>query len=282
MFAIRVDSPALWRRTPGMHRTLILLLGCVCASMAAACTNANAPTPVASYDPQAVPTGAVGDLIRYGHDIIADTPKYMKPYIGADMSCAACHIAAGTVPRGGYLGVYGEFPQWNTRAHRVISLQDRLAECFLYSMNGHPPAYNSREMEAMVAYIAWLSRGWPVGSHVDPTLKYARFAAPQAPSPQRGSQIYAQKCAVCHRADGTGVSGTYPPLWGARSFNHLAGMAHIDRMVGFVRYNMPQNAPGSLSDQEAYDVSAFILAHARPAFRGNRSIAFPPLPAKYF
>jgi cytochrome c len=29
-------------------------------------------------------------------------------------------------------------------------------------MNGMPPAYNSREMEALVAYIAWLSRGQPV------------------------------------------------------------------------------------------------------------------------
>ena len=32
--------------------------------------------------------------------------------------------------------MYGRFPQWNSRAHRVIALQDRIAECFLYSMNG--------------------------------------------------------------------------------------------------------------------------------------------------
>lgn len=265
-----------------MQRTIILLLGCICLSMAAAACSTSSTAQVGSYDPSALPTGAVGDLIRYGHDIIADTPKYMKANIGVNMSCSACHIAAGTVPRGGYLGVYGEFPQWNTRARRVISLQDRLAECFLYSMNGTPPAYNSREMESMVAYIAWLSRGSQIGVPLDASVKYARFPSPQAPSPQRGAQIYAQKCAACHRADGNGISGTYPPLWGARSFNDRAGMAHIDRMVGFVRYNMPQNAPGSLSDQDAYDVSAYVLSHARPAFRRDRSIAFPPLPAKYF
>ena len=89
----------------------------------------------------------------------------MKPYVRAQMSCAACHIAAGTQPRGGsFIGLYGRFPQWNKRAHRVIALQDRIAECFLYSMNGKPPAYSSKAMIAIVAYIAWLSRGVPVGA----------------------------------------------------------------------------------------------------------------------
>ncbi len=36
-----------------------------------------------------------------------------------------------------------------------------------------------------------------------------------------------------------------------------------DRMTGFVRYNMPQNAPGSLSPAAAYDVSTYVLSHHR-------------------
>ena len=73
-------------------------------------------------------------------------------------------------------------------------------------------------------------------------------------------------------ANGAGVSGSFPPLWGARSFNNGAGMAHIDRMTGFVRYNMPQNAPGSLSLQDAYDVAGFVLSHARPHFQAKAEI----------
>jgi thiosulfate dehydrogenase len=236
-----------------------------------------------SYDSRALPPGPVGDSIRYGHDIITRTQALMKGYVRADMSCAACHIDAGTKPKGGSLvGAYARFPQWNKRAHRMIALQDRLAECFLYSMNGRPPSYSSREMIALVSYIAWLSRG-------EPTLAKQRegdrFFVPlpsQPPSVARGALVYAQKCVACHQANGAGVSGTFPPLWGETSFNDRAGMAHIDRMTGFVRYNMPQNAPGSLSIQEAYDVSGFVLSHSRPRFHGERLVAPEPTPARYF
>ncbi len=37
-------------------------------------------------------------------------------------------------------------------------------------------------------------------------------------------------------------------------------------MAAFVQHNMPQNRPGILTPQEAYDVSAFIHAQPRPAF----------------
>jgi len=71
-------------------------------------------------------------------------------------------------------------------------------------------------------------------------------------------------------------------LWGPHSFNGGAGMAHADRMTGFIRYNMPKNAPGSLSLSESYDVAAFVLSHARPRFAKNASVITGALPAKYF
>jgi thiosulfate dehydrogenase len=59
-------------------------------------------------------------------------------------------------------------------------------------------------------------------------------------------------------------------------------MAHIDRMTGFVRYNMPQNAPRSLSQSQAYDIAAFVLSRPRPHFGKNALVAATPLPAKFF
>lgn len=59
-------------------------------------------------------------------------------------------------------------------------------------------------------------------------------------------------------------------------------MAHLDRMTGFVRYNMPHDAPGSLSLKQAYDVAAFVLLHRRPHFQKGALVLAPPLPAKYF
>ena len=261
-------------------------LAALCAVGLAACGTANgspknAATSAASFAPSALPAGEQGALIRYGHDIIEHTRTLMRGNVVANMDCSACHVGAGTVPHGGsFVGIAAQFPQWNKRASRIITLQDRLAECFLYSMNGHPPAYSSREMIALVAYITYLSRGAAIGATPDPRVKLATISL-GTPNVQNGARTYTQKCSMCHGANGAG-SEVFPPLWGPTSFNGGAGMHRVTTMAGFVRYNMPQNAPGSLSDQEAYDVSAYVLSHARPKFQRNRLVVFPPQPAKFF
>jgi thiosulfate dehydrogenase len=266
-----------------MHRRAFFLAAAVLGTLVA-CAGGGPPAKSApAFDPRALPTGALGASIAYGYRLIVKTPRLMPGYVRADMSCDACHIAAGTQARGGsFIGVYGRFPQWNKRAQRVIALQDRIAECFLYSMNGRAPAYASREMVAIVAYIAWLSRGTPIGAKEPAADRFIEPLPSGSPDIARGAAIYSQKCVICHGARGGGHSGFFPPLWGPTSFNNGAGMAHIDRMTGFVRYNMPQNAPGSLSLQEAYDVAAFVLRHPRPHFRKNALVITPPVPAKYY
>jgi thiosulfate dehydrogenase len=261
------------------------VLGCVLLTVAvAACSAAGVRGGRQRlYDPHALPPGPMGAEIAYGHDLIAHTHRLMPGYVKADMDCQACHVDAGTKPKGGsFVGLYARFPHWNKRSRRVIALQDRIAECFLRSMNGRPPAYSSREMIAMTAYIAWISRGTPVGEpqHQSESLK-ARMPA-HAPDVTNGAKLYAQKCSMCHQPNGAGISGVFPPLWGAKSFNDGAGMSHLDKMTRFVRYNMPQNAPGSLTLQQAYDVAAFVLTHSRPHFDGGAMIGWPPRRASTF
>lgn len=266
-----------------MRRLRSNLLALAAIALLAACSRAAAQDSAAAYDPKALPSGPIGESIALGHDIIMDPHKYLPKNVTADMSCAACHIAAGTQARGGtFVGTYARFPQWNKRSHRVITLQDRLAECFLYSMNGVPPAYTSKEMTAMVAYIAYLSRNVPTGSAASKSDSFIVPLPSAAPDLARGQKIFSTTCAACHQANGAGVHGAFPPLWGPLSFNNGAGMAHIDRMTGFVKYNMPQNAPGSLTLQEAYDVSGFVLSHGRPTFDPTRIVAQPEEPAKFF
>jgi thiosulfate dehydrogenase len=263
-----------------LFRALVALI--VVATVVACSQSASRPLS-SSPAPQDLPTGALGASIALGRDVINDPQKYLPHNVTADMSCAACHLGAGTVARGGtFVGTYARFPQWNKRSHRVITLQDRLAECFLYSMNGRPPAYTSKEMIGMVAYIAYLSRAVPVGA---PQPKSDGFIVPlpsASPDLARGQALYAAKCAACHQANGAGIHGAFPPLWGPKSFNNGAGMAHIDRMTGFVMYNMPQNAPNTLSLQDAYDIAGWVLTHSRPRFAGSRLIAHPAQPAKFF
>lgn len=249
----------------------------------AACSSGAARSGEGLYDPTTLPKGPVGDSIAYGYAIVVQTHRLMKKYVRADLQCADCHIAAGTQPRGGsFAGTYARFPQWNKRAHRVITLQDRIAECFLYSMNGRAPAYSSKAMVAIVSYIAWLSRGTRIGAAQPASDRYIEPLPNRAPKIAAGAALYLQRCMHCHGIAGQGLSGTYPPLWGPRSFNDGAGMAHVDRMTGFVRYNMPHDAPGTLTLDQAYDVAAFVLSHRRPHFQKSVLVVIPPLPAKYF
>ncbi len=265
---------------------LVLAAGFAFAAVACASggPSQTAPaSPVKLYDPAALPAGPVGAQIVAGHDLIENTHARMPSYVTARMNCSACHVNAGTVARAGDLaGVYAHFPQWNKRAHRVIALQDRIAQCFLYSMNGTPPAYNSKEMIAMVAYISWISRGTPVLASPDPDVGFKLPAPAASPNVASGATIYAQKCASCHQANGNGLSLSVPPLWGPDSFNAGAGMHRLGDMAGFVHYNMPQNAPGSLTPEQSYDVAAFVLTHARPAFAKDRGVSFPSRPASFF
>ena len=259
-----------------MRAALVLVI----ALALAAC--ARAAQPVAVYDAGSLPAGRLGTEIRYGREIITQTRHVLPQDVRVSMDCAACHLDGGTRDHAGsFVGTYATFPQWNKRAHRFITLQDRVAECFLYSMNGRPPSYTSREMIAVVAYIAWLSRGTPT-MRVDMTPQSFKIPLPAgAPNVHEGAAIFSQRCSTCHGANGAG-GGPFPPLWGDASFNDGAGMAHIDRMTGFVYYNMPQNAPHTLTPQQAYDVAGFVLSHERPAFGKSALVSFPALRAGYF
>ena len=174
---------------------LVLVSGIVAL---AACSNGASTSPAAFELRHRL--GLMGAAIAYGRAIIVDTPHVMKGYVGVKMSCEACHLAAGTKPKAGSLvGNYARFPQWNKRAHRIITLEDRLAECFLYSMNGRPPAYNSPAMVALVAYIAWLSKGTPMGAPIKASDRFIDPLPARAPNVAHGADIYARKCIQYHR-----------------------------------------------------------------------------------
>jgi S-disulfanyl-L-cysteine oxidoreductase SoxD len=80
-----------------------------------------------------------------------------------------------------------------------------------------------------------------------------------------GEAIYAGKCASCHGAKGQG--GSAEELAGAR---HGLTDPHPDKTIGnywpyattvfdFVRRSMPLDAPGSLSNDQLYAVTAYLL-----------------------
>lgn len=82
-----------------------------------------------------------------------------------------------------------------------------------------------------------------------------------------GEQIYEDRCATCHRLDGTGIAGVFPPLTGARWVTGdkgrlirivLHGM-HGEVEVKGSTYNSVMPAWGNvLSDQEVAEVATYV------------------------
>ena len=91
---------------------------------------------------------------------------------------------------------------------------------------------------------------------------------PGAGTAQAGEELYAAQCASCHGDEGQG--GLFEPLVGAQVPATFAQGGKPARTVGnywpyattlydFIYRAMPQATPGSLSADDAYALTAFIL-----------------------
>jgi thiosulfate dehydrogenase len=216
---------------------------------------------------QAAPAqSAANDPAARGKLIFDQTPALASPYVGNKLACSDCHLKSGTADDSApMIDVAGLFPMFNPRAGRVITLKERINECFVRSENGRPLPGDSPEMLALVAYIESLSKGQ---QHGKPYAKRGLATLPQLTGDSvQGKAVYAQTgCAACHGSNGAGMPPVMPPLWGPDSFNDGAGMNKPAKMAAWVYKNMPQNSPGSLTPQQAYDVSAYIDSMPHPKF----------------
>jgi len=269
------------------NRSLPWRTSVACAMIATAAALAAAPAraadpplpaavPLVAPAPSTMPPGALGDAVRLGLTIVTDTQRSaVKPYVGNGLTCANCHLDSGRQAFAAPLvGLTGLFPAYEARSGGVQSLEERINDCFVRSMNGRRIPSSSPEMVALLAYTAWLSQGVPTGVPVV-GRGFRDVKSPAAPDAARGKALYAQNCAACHGADGQGAPGpagtfVFPPLWGARSFNDGAGMARTSIAAAFVQAKMPMGNAGSLSDQDAYDIAAYFTAQPRPAFAALR------------
>lgn len=233
---------------------------------------ARASVESVAFTPQpdsAIPDDELGRQIRLGRKIFTDTAHAVPQFSGNDLACSNCHLDAGRRPRAAPLwAAYGLFPQYRAKNGHVNTFAERVRECFMYSMNGHAPPYGDPALVAIESYAAFLARGAPIGV-VLPGQGYARLQPPALPVDRaRGAAVFQANCVQCHGPEGAGLTTTdgvvVPPLWGPRSFNWGAGMGEIRNAAGFIRYNMPQDRPGALTDQQAWDVAAFIDGKPRP------------------
>jgi thiosulfate dehydrogenase len=226
-----------------------------------------------------IPNNEFGDMVRLGEKIVRDTQGNAKEFVGNSLQCSNCHLDAGRLADAGPLGAaYVAYPAYRAKNGHVNTFEERLQDCFVYSMNGKAPALDDKVLVALESYAYFLAKGDPTGSQV-PGRGYPKLAKPAKLDYGHGQQIYTDKCALCHGADGQGQSAAdrsvvFPPLWGAHSFNWGAGMSSIANAAGFVKANMPLSQGNTLTDEEAWDVATYMDSHERPQDpRFNGSVA---------
>lgn len=216
-----------------------------------------------------IPSGALGASIRRGHALLAATRDSLPAFAASRLRCVSCHLDDGRRAHASpFVGVYARYPTYNARSGKAYTIEDRINDCFRRSLNGRALPAGSADMRDVVVYFAWLSRGVPVGAAVEGQGLVK--LTPLAGDTTRGRAIFGAQCARCHGADGEGTA-VAPPLWGRNSFNIGAGMSRLRTAAAFIRFNMPFDRPGSLDDQQSFDVASFVISHPRPDFPGKEN-----------
>jgi thiosulfate dehydrogenase len=173
----------------------------------------------------------------------------------------------------GVLGSSSPEPRAPSPEPRAASPEQRVPSPEPRAPSEMLPTPTSKEVLAIAAYITWLARGTAVGKN--PAWRGQNTIAASALIPvakldrKRGEDIFKERCTNCHGLDGQGVAvgDKKPgPLWGPDSWNDGAGAARVYTLAGIIRYAMPYLDPGSLTDEEAQLVAAFINSQPRPVF----------------
>lgn len=228
----------------------------------------SAPLDYAAPPDSAIPHDERGASIRRGLALVTRTTDSLPRHAPGNIQCTSCHVDAGRRHDAAPLiGVYARYPRYMERSDAKVSIEDRVNNCFIRSLAGTRLPDDGRDMHDILAYLAFLSTGVPQGGHVqgEGMPKMSALAGDSA----RGAKLFATTCALCHGADGEGHSPTFPALWGSKSYSIGASMAREERAASFIRHMMPQSNRGSLTDQQAFDLAAFINSHPRPDSPGK-------------
>lgn len=252
---------------------IIALVANACASSGGDAKEQHASPSTDDLDPDDPKT----EEIERGEEIMVNTNTELEDNVGNELSCMSCHANTnlnGPIP---LAGTNEKYPQYRSRDDAVASTADRINGCMERSMNGEKLPEDSEDLQAMESYLEFISEPYEGEDPDDMSwLESADMEEVPEPDVDRGKALYeSENCMTCHAEDGSG-SGTHsgPPLWGEDSFNDGAGMGRLSKNAGFIQKNMPLNEPGTLTDQEAADLAAYLLSHERPEW-SNHAVDWP-------
>lgn len=112
--------------------------------------------------PGAALAASLDETVQYGRQLFMT-----GSFDGNGRSCNSCHRGGGTemgkLPNGNPIPSLGNaaaiFPRYNLRIGTVLTLQDQVHNCIAGAIEGTSPAYDSREMVALISYLTSLAQG---------------------------------------------------------------------------------------------------------------------------
>jgi thiosulfate dehydrogenase len=131
-----------------------------------AITSGDRPVNWYSADISKLGPGPENDLIRYGRELIVNTPRHIGKnatdpamrFAGNDLACQNCHLNAGLQPFAApFVSTFTTYLMMVD--DQVLTLTDRINGCMRRSLNGQDLPPESREMEAVIAYLKFLGKG---------------------------------------------------------------------------------------------------------------------------
>jgi thiosulfate dehydrogenase len=222
----------------------------------------------------------LAEVVKLGEAIVENTTTHpmSEGYVGNALNCTSCHLDNGRHEKAGtFLGTATAYPAWSPRENRVITLEDRVLNCFMRSCNGTRPPLGSEVSVAVTAYITSLSQGQTLRMNpkrpIGPGAIKLLAVKPDQADIQRGAALYTSRCAECHQKDGQGDKDN-PPVWGERSYNDGAGLSSVENLAAWLKVAMPLDDT-DLTDQQALDIAAYVNSHKRSHFEISKH-----LPAK--
>jgi sulfur-oxidizing protein SoxA len=162
---------------------------------------------------------------------------------GENRACADCHQEAETTMR----GVAARYPAFSSVLGRPVDLEGRINLCRTEKQKATPLPYESKELLALTAYVAWQSRGQPIEVPFDERTRPFVEAGREMFYARQGQLDLA--CALCHNDN-----------WNERLAGAPITQAHP---TGYPIYRLEWQSLGSLQRR------------LRNCIVGMRAIAYP-------
>ena len=202
------------------------------------------------------PDDEMTPFIQRGEALLDGTAEEADDKSSNKLSCMSCHAAGDDSNGVSFAGITKEYPKYDERKDAVITLEEKINDSITRTLDGEKLDYDGEEMRSIIAYLTYISKGADSETFED---KHTVQDIPE-PDVKNGKKVYEGK-----------IKGAAPVLWGDESFTDASNMNRMSVMTNYVKDYLPQDDAGSLSDQEAADVAAYVLSKDRPQWKEDKS-----------